>query len=467
MEGSEVVHEASTQLEIENVQELGSTGIDFALVRLTDTMLDKASIDANEGVRDFLVRARIHDFSQQQVGEAGKVFQTVAVASVQRWLDSTASFYRSKTKDGAFRRFWVSGLRGYASPGDLIGILSGVRGLVVTNLSRPMPQTELLIGPRRRVWWVNQRRTNYAAETEGGYLWAPAARADGVRLRHWSSVLQLRPGDLVLHYHDGAIRAVGVVADTAREAERPAALAGNEGTPNGFLVPVAVRPLMSPVTLDEIPATWRTPTEGPFGQSGQVKLIYLEPVTDRFAALLGARYPELFADYPAYQQPARDGTFRPEREDPYDVAERVVQAEKRRPRHARLVNDIASRLKAAGLRPWNDVVDIGLDEHLALVEAKIVGLDGPYMAVRAAVGQLLEYRYRNLSRRGKDYETLVILLDEEAPAELVQYAEDWLQMRLIWLTDGILGGGQHGRAWLTKVGLMGSGQRDETIDTEG
>jgi len=72
-----------------------------------------------------------------------------------------------------------------------------------------------------------------------------------------------------------------------------------------------------------------------------------------------------------------------------------------------------------------------------IVEAKVVGAFGPLLAVRAAVGQLLEYR----TFFGPKDAAVCILLDADPGEALVNYVEKDLGMLIVWLTpDGFFGG---------------------------
>ncbi len=57
-------------------------------------------------------------------------------------------------------------------------------------------------------WWVNQGAT-YQTESAGGYIWAPRTGRDGKTVyTHHHNVTLVKPGDIILHYVNGSIRAV-------------------------------------------------------------------------------------------------------------------------------------------------------------------------------------------------------------------------------------------------------------------
>src|SRR5262249_24531958 len=72
-----------------------------------------------------------------------------------------------------------------------------------------------------------------------------------------------------------------------------------------------------------------------------------------------------------------------------------------------------------------------------LVEAKSIRRISSILAIRTAVGQLLEYR-RFIGPRDAE---LCILLDDHPGDEMICYVEDDLQMGIAWMQDGALYGG--------------------------
>lgn len=92
----------------------------------------------------------------------------------------------------------------------------------------------------QRYWWVNHKKT-FKAELEGGYLWSPQVEASGARSQFYDNMRLTKPGDRVVSYADGQIKAVGTVTDLAIAAPKPREF-GSQGTnwaANGWLVPVA------------------------------------------------------------------------------------------------------------------------------------------------------------------------------------------------------------------------------------
>ena len=71
-----------------------------------------------------------------------------------------------------------------------------------------------------RYWWVNQKQTN-RYEIAGGYLWSPKANRNGARNPYYETMREVAPGDVVLSYFDGQIRAIGRARSYGYTAPKP------------------------------------------------------------------------------------------------------------------------------------------------------------------------------------------------------------------------------------------------------
>jgi hypothetical protein len=143
-------------------------------------------------------------------------------------------------------------------------------------------------------WWVNQSQT-FQAERKAGMLWAPKATSAGHGLGHWTAMTHLQPGDVVIHYARGAIRALGRVQAAAVTADRPEWLPEVWGQ-DGWMASIRYVDLPQPIQRDELPIAWRLGhQEPPFDRNGNVKQGYLFPVSETFTAQLfdffGDRWP--------------------------------------------------------------------------------------------------------------------------------------------------------------------------------
>lgn len=71
-----------------------------------------------------------------------------------------------------------------------------------------------------RYWWVNQKQTN-RYEIAGSYLWSPKANRNGARNPFYETMREVAPGDVVLSYFDGQIRAIGLARSYGYTAPKP------------------------------------------------------------------------------------------------------------------------------------------------------------------------------------------------------------------------------------------------------
>ena len=149
----------------------------------------------------------------------------------------------------------------------------------------------------RGLWWVNQGAT-YRQEQEGGFVWAPRVTKTGHPVSHHVAVSRLREGQQIVHYANGAIRAIGWVAAPPQEVKKPAELVGDAWGVDGYGCQVAYRVLDDPIARNDVPN--RTADVGPFDVNGDVKQGYLYKVHDdqTFPLLefLNAQLPDLFEE---------------------------------------------------------------------------------------------------------------------------------------------------------------------------
>jgi hypothetical protein len=152
--------------------------------------------------------------------------------------------------------------------------------LIVAEL--PSPGDEA--GPvGRSVWWVNQG-TSYRVQRDGGYLWAPVQTQGGYSVAHHANVAELSPGDMVVHYANGAIRALGEVAGSAEQRPRPRELSDRRWGDEGHYAPVRYHELEQSILISDVPG--RTADAGPFTKGGDVKEGYLFALAPGFADAL-------------------------------------------------------------------------------------------------------------------------------------------------------------------------------------
>lgn len=88
-------------------------------------------------------------------------------------------------------------------------------------------------------WWVNHKQT-YRQEVEGGYIWSPKTRVDGVRSQFYDNMAEVQPGDIIFSYAFTQIRDVGVATGPTVTAQKPSEFgaAGQDWKGEGWFVPV-------------------------------------------------------------------------------------------------------------------------------------------------------------------------------------------------------------------------------------
>ena len=130
----------------------------------------------------------------------------------------------------------------------------------------------------KRVWWVNQGAT-FSEQQQ--LLWAPHKTEGGQTRYYHKNVDEVREGDLILHYSDGAIRGVSFASSDSTTSKNP--FKGERWQEEGYGVDVRYMPLSTPIlksSLDEIlPAIRRRlkpfKTDQPIQKDGKLKLGYL------------------------------------------------------------------------------------------------------------------------------------------------------------------------------------------------
>jgi len=100
-----------------------------------------------------------------------------------------------------------------------------------------------------KFWWVNHKQT-FKSEFEGGYIWSPRANKNGARNKTYDNLTQVSPGDVVVSYASGLIKAIGVARQHHSEAVKPEefGLTGENWATNGWLVPIEWTALMLPIS---------------------------------------------------------------------------------------------------------------------------------------------------------------------------------------------------------------------------
>jgi hypothetical protein len=87
---------------------------------------------------------------------------------------------------------------------------------------KPFVRQERIPG-KGMTFYVFQGGT-FEHESSGGYIWAPIANRAGGTCHHWDRLLDVRPGDIILHGCDAHMQAISVAQGECYEAKQPEAL---------------------------------------------------------------------------------------------------------------------------------------------------------------------------------------------------------------------------------------------------
>ncbi len=82
--------------------------------------------------------------------------------------------------------------------------------------------------PGKRMTFFVFQGTTYDRESHGGYIWAPITNKDGKRVFHWDSLLDIQPGDIILHCCDGYVQAVSTARGACYDCTQPLELSSEE-----------------------------------------------------------------------------------------------------------------------------------------------------------------------------------------------------------------------------------------------
>ena len=110
------------------------TNVAVAFLVLTPTGYEKSIMDATAPMRQFLLDAKIHDYTIQRQGPQNKVIVPAYFVNPDGLIKTYASLYRPVTKKGD-PRIWFGNLKKYCHPCNLLAIISIQNELYVFNLS--------------------------------------------------------------------------------------------------------------------------------------------------------------------------------------------------------------------------------------------------------------------------------------------------------------------------------------------
>jgi energy-coupling factor transporter ATP-binding protein EcfA2 len=146
------------------------------------------------------------------------------------------------------------------------------------------------------IWWVNQGETIQAAKKEG-ILWAPLLNKKNRKEQHWERMLEVKQGDIILHYSNKAIRYVSQVTDIAIEALIPASLENksNNWSKKGRLIRTSYNEIIPAIAIEDInqQIMQLNITQGPLHSGGGVNQGYLYRFSRQGLKMLQAYKPEV------------------------------------------------------------------------------------------------------------------------------------------------------------------------------
>ncbi|RNB92484.1 hypothetical protein EDM56_01970 [Brevibacillus fluminis] len=144
---------------------------------------------------------------------------------------------------------------------------------LITN-DVPIPENQPAI------WWVCQG-TSFSVQKQESVLWAPLKDSSGKTPHHWETMKDVRVNDIVLHYSNGALRAVSQVQEAAVEQPKPQSLSDQQWDEQGRLVVTEYHELNPPIQLTAISQDLLQLhiTKGPINRKGGVNQGYLFPFT--------------------------------------------------------------------------------------------------------------------------------------------------------------------------------------------
>ncbi len=120
-------------LVIHNREILARHGIDYGLLTITATGIDKSIMDAVASLREYFKLKDYHDYTTQLQGQIEKREAKLVTNSGE--FDTSVTLYRPKTKKGD-PRIWVYGLKKHVQPDDILAIIVHKQILYVFNISQ-------------------------------------------------------------------------------------------------------------------------------------------------------------------------------------------------------------------------------------------------------------------------------------------------------------------------------------------
>ena len=90
----------------------------------------------------------------------------------------------------------------------------------LTSPPKKVASKQERIAGKPMTFFVFQNST-FDREYQGGYLWAPVTNKTGDSFHHWDRLLDVRPGDIILHGYNGYVQAVSVARAACYDCVQP------------------------------------------------------------------------------------------------------------------------------------------------------------------------------------------------------------------------------------------------------
>jgi hypothetical protein len=258
------------------------------------------------------------------------------------------------------------------------------------------------------VWWVNQGAT-YQQERRGGYLWAPLKDQRGAALAHWESLAKVCRGDVVVHYLDGAVRALSLATSEAKLMPRPAEFRPTPWAEEGRRLLVTYYELGNLIPRSEIAEQIRALQipYGPITEDGRVKQGYLWHFSLDGLRLVRASSGEVWPDWATAMLEVVPPSVNTSIVSTVEVPLIFVSHSHK---DDNFTNQLVTDLRHAGADVWVDMTDVTHDDFVKRINAGLKGRewlilvmtpdalrsDWVQLEVNAAIGLVMQRKMRSI-----------------------------------------------------------------------
>lgn len=154
-------------------------------------------------------------------------------------------------------------------------------------IPRPVAASQREEG-KRMIFWVFQGKS-FEKEFRGGYIWAPISNKSGTVPHHWTRLVDVRKGDIILHGCDGMLKAISIAKNACFECKQPKELAVEDlWDTDGRMVECEYIDIKIPIKtsnyVDDIIRLCRT-KYSPFDKDGNGNMGYLFEINRELAQI--------------------------------------------------------------------------------------------------------------------------------------------------------------------------------------